>query len=82
MPPPITWSKERFTCGTARGTRRPIRQARPSAAFSCFENSTACQFGFQYHARHQGLKFHHWYDVGKGAGTFLKERFHGDIANT
>ena len=53
----------------------------PSATFSCFENSKACQFGFQYHARHQGLKFHHWYDVGKGSGTFLKERFHGDIAN-
>jgi hypothetical protein len=53
----------------------------PSATFSCFMDSKACQFGFQYHARHQGLKFHHWYDIGKGAGTFLKERFHGDIAN-
>ena len=53
----------------------------PTATFSCFTDSKACQFGFQYHARHQGLKFHHWYDIGKGAGTFLKERFHGDIAN-
>lgn len=54
----------------------------PSATFSCDDNSPNCAFNFQYHARHQGLKFHHWYDLGKGAGTFLKERFHGDIANT
>ncbi len=53
----------------------------PSATFSCFVNSTDCKFSFQYHARHQGLKFHHWYDKGKGAGTFLQERCHGDIAN-
>jgi hypothetical protein len=53
-----------------------------SATFSCFGNSPACKFSSQYHARHQGLRFHHWYDKGKGAGTFLKERFHGDIANT
>jgi hypothetical protein len=52
----------------------------PTATFSCFEDSHACQFSFEYHARHQGLKFHNWYDNGKGAGTFLKERFHGDIA--
>ncbi|MDQ2980894.1 MAG: hypothetical protein M3R26_01025 [Actinomycetota bacterium] len=53
----------------------------PSASFSCDNNSTDCKFNFQYHARHQGLKFHHWYDKGKGAGTLLNERFHGDIAN-
>lgn len=53
----------------------------PSATFSCFTDSKSCQFDFRYHARHQGLKFHHWYDKGKGAGTFLHERFHGDIAN-
>ena len=54
----------------------------PSATFSCFSDSAACKFDFHYQrARHQGLKFHHWYDLGKGAGTFLKERFHGDIAN-
>jgi hypothetical protein len=53
----------------------------PNATFSCFTDSKACKFSFQYHARHQGLKFHHWYDKGKGAGTFLNERFHGDIAN-
>jgi hypothetical protein len=53
----------------------------PSATFSCFVDSPACKFGFQYHARHQGLKFHHWYEKGKGAGTFLRERFHGDVAN-
>jgi len=49
----------------------------PSATFLCFTDSRACHFGFQYH----GLRFHHWYDVGKGAGTMLHERFHGDIAN-
>lgn len=54
----------------------------PSATFSCFGDSADCKFDFQYHARHQDLKFHHWYDKGKGAGTFLKERFHGDIAST
>ena len=53
----------------------------PSATFSCNTDSANCAFNFQYHARHQGLKFHHWYDLGKGAGTLLKERFHGDIAN-
>jgi hypothetical protein len=53
----------------------------PSATFSCFVDSHACQFSFKYHASHQALKFHNWYDKGKGAGTFLKERFHGDIAS-
>jgi hypothetical protein len=53
----------------------------PSATFSCNTDSAKCSFNYQYHARHQGLKFHHWYDLGKGAGTLLKERFHGDIAN-
>jgi hypothetical protein len=54
----------------------------PSATFSCFTDSKDCKFNFHYHARGQGLKFHNWYDLGKGAGTFLKERFHRDIANT
>ena len=54
----------------------------PSATFSCFSDSADCKFNFHYHARGQGLKFHNWYDLGKGAGTFLKERFHRDIANT
>jgi hypothetical protein len=53
----------------------------PSATFSCFGDSADCKFDFQYHARHQDLKYHHWVDKGKGAGTFLDERFHGDIAN-
>ena len=55
----------------------------PSATFSCFENSRACRFDLQYHAApRQHLKYRNWYDKGKGAGTFLKERFHGDIANS
>ena len=54
----------------------------PNATFSCFENSRACQFSFEYHAApRQHLRYRNWYDKGKGAGTFLKERFHGDIAN-
>ena len=54
----------------------------PSATFSCFDNSKACRFDFEYSAlKHQSLKFRHWYDKGTGAGTFLKEHFRGDIAN-
>ena len=55
----------------------------PSATFSCFENSKNCAFDYEYTgARHQHLRWRHWSDKGKGAGTFLKERFHGDIANS
>jgi hypothetical protein len=54
----------------------------PSATFSCFESSKACRFGFGYSAlKHQGLRYRHWFDMGRGAGTFLQERFFGDIAN-
>jgi hypothetical protein len=54
----------------------------PNAKFSCDSSASIdCAFNYQYHARHQRLKFHHWYDLGKGAGTLLRERFHGDIAN-
>ena len=52
----------------------------PNATFSCFEDSANCKFNFQYHAPRQGLRFHHWYDKGKGAGTLLHEHFRGDIA--
>jgi hypothetical protein len=52
----------------------------PSAIFSCNTNSPDCQFDFQYSAPRQHLRFHAWYDKGHGAGTFLKERFRGDIA--
>ena len=52
------------------------------ANFSCDVSSKACKFDFEYSAlKHQSLKFRHWYDKGSGAGTFLKERFRGDIAN-
>ena len=57
-----------------------------SAKFSCFENSPDCAFNFNYTAPAKQtvptkLKYRHWQDKGKGAGTFLKEVFHGDIAN-
>jgi hypothetical protein len=53
----------------------------PDAKFSCFENSQDCKFNFNYTAPRQHLLFRHWQDKGKGAGTFLQERFHGDIAD-
>lgn len=52
----------------------------PSAVFSCNTNSPDCKFNFQYAAPRQGLRFHHWFDKGHGAGTFLDEHFRGDIA--
>jgi hypothetical protein len=52
------------------------------AAFSCLSNSRDCKFKWVYHAkRDQKLLFRHWEDSGRGAGTFLKERFKGDIAD-
>ena len=54
----------------------------PDAKFSCFENSMDCRFNFNYVApRQRPLLFRHWQDQGKGAGTFLKEEFRGDIAD-
>ena len=54
----------------------------PSATFSCFTASKACRFDFEYTAaKHQALKYRHWFDKGTGGDTFLKERFRGDIAN-
>jgi hypothetical protein len=54
----------------------------PTATFSCQTNSQNCKFKWVYHAKkHQNLLFRHWEDRGKGAGTFLKERFKGDIAD-
>ena len=53
----------------------------PDATFSCFTDSRACAFDFEYTAPRQGLRRHHWSDKGHGAGTLLHERFHGDISN-
>ncbi len=52
----------------------------PNATFSCFVDSPDCAFYFSYSAPAQHLRWHHWQDAGHGAGTFLHERFHGDIA--
>jgi hypothetical protein len=60
----------------------------PGAEFSCFTNSTDCKFNFNYTSKAKQatslakLKFRHWQDKGKGAGTLLKEEFIGDIANS
>jgi hypothetical protein len=52
------------------------------ATFSCLSSSRDCKFKWVYHAKKdQKLLFRHWEDSGKGAGTFLKERFKGDIAD-
>jgi hypothetical protein len=53
----------------------------PTATFSCFMSSPDCKFNYNYTAPRQKLLFRHWQNRGKGAGTFLKEHFHGDIAD-
>jgi hypothetical protein len=55
----------------------------PTAQFSCLtENSRDCKFKYDYHAKkNQNLLFRHWQDRGAGAGTMLKEKFKGDIAD-
>jgi hypothetical protein len=53
------------------------------AEFSCFTNSANCKFNFNYTAPAKSnapLRYRHWQDKGKGAGTMLKEEFSGDIA--
>lgn len=55
----------------------------PGAQFSCQTNSKDCKFKYDYHAKKdQQLLFRHWQDSGTGAGTFLKEKFKGDIASS
>jgi hypothetical protein len=59
----------------------------PGATYSCDQNSSDCKFNFNYSARGKSataktLRYRHWQDKGKGAGTLLKEEFRGDIANT
>jgi hypothetical protein len=61
----------------------------PDAQFSCNTNSTDCKFNFNYTSKAKQptaalpkLKYRHWQDKGKGAGTLLKEEFIGDIANS
>lgn len=52
------------------------------ATFSCFEDSPACKFNYNYTAaHHQSLLFRHWQDKGVGAGSLLSETFHGDVAD-
>lgn len=56
----------------------------PGATYSC-DQGADCKFNYNYtaSAKQDGQKkllFRHWQDKGKGAGTLLKEEFHGDIA--
>jgi hypothetical protein len=57
----------------------------PNAEFTCFTNSRDCAFNYNYTAPKRGtqeLKYRHWQDKGKGAGSFLREEFIGDIASS
>jgi len=54
------------------------------AQFSCYTNSADCKFNYNYTApanSNPPLRYRHWQDKGKGAGTMLEEEFSGDIAS-
>jgi len=56
------------------------------ATYSC-DQGADCKFNYNYTASakpdaQKNLLFRHWQDKGKGAGTLLKEEFHGDIATS
>jgi hypothetical protein len=53
----------------------------PDAHFSCEGNSRDCAWSLEYTSGAPKLRFRLWSDKGTGAGTFLKERFYGDIAS-
>jgi hypothetical protein len=78
---------KKATCVPACFTDTFLATFFTGAEFSCFINSTDCKFNFNYTAKAKQqnipkLKYRHWQDKGKGAGTMLKEEFIGDIANT
>lgn len=77
------------TCATPCTTDAFIAAFFSSGAqFSCSTNSAGCRFNFNYTsparqaASLSKLKYRHWQDKGKGAGTMLKEVFIGDIATS
>jgi hypothetical protein len=53
----------------------------PDARFTCEGNSRDCAWNIEYSSAAPKLRFRLWSDKGTGAGTFLKERFYGDIAS-
>jgi hypothetical protein len=53
----------------------------PDARFSCEENSRDCSWNLTYSSAARRLRLRLWTDKGTGAGTFLRERFYGDIAS-
>jgi hypothetical protein len=53
----------------------------PDARFSCEGSSRDCAWNLTYTSAARKLRFRLWTDKGTGAGTFLKERFYGDIAS-
>jgi hypothetical protein len=53
----------------------------PDARFSCEANSRDCAWSLEYSSAAPKLRFRLWTDKGTGAGSFLKERFSGDIAS-
>ena len=75
------------TCVAACFTDTFLATFFTGAQFSCFTDSADCKFNFNYTAKAKQqntpkLKYRHWQNKGKGAGTMLKEEFTGDIANT
>ena len=78
---------KKATCVAACFTDTFLATFFTGAQFSCDTNSADCQFNFNYtaKAKHQNipkLRYRHWQDKGKGAGTMLHETFIGDIANS
>src|ERR671922_249532 len=75
------------TCVVACFTDTFLATFFTGAEFSCLTNSTDCKFNFTNTAKAKQqnvpkLRYRHWQDKGKGAGTMLKEEFKGDIANS
>jgi hypothetical protein len=75
------------TCVAACFTDTFLATFFTGAQFSCFTDSADCKFNFNYTAKAKQqnipkLKYRHWQNKGKGAGSMLKEEFIGDIANT
>jgi hypothetical protein len=68
-------------CSTRSGTVDALFGPGASANYSCNQDSKDCKFDYEYSAPAQNLGQHHWSDKGKGAGSMLKERFHGDISD-
>ncbi len=68
-------------CSTRSGTVDALFGPGAHLNYTCNQSSNDCKFDYEYSAPAQNLGRHHWGDKGKGAGTLLEERFHGDISD-